>query len=476
MNRPLRSVSFLVTLLMAALLANITWLSVVRADPLNDDPRNRRVREASFSENRGTIFVGNTPIAESVATGETSLPYQRSFADPTTYSSVTGWYSFNFGSQELERSYAQELAGTSSEQAISRIVDILSGRKPQGASLHTSLNATAQQTAVAALGDQQGAVIAMDYTTGEILALVSTPTYDPNSLASLDFKTESENWYQLLNAPTEPLKNRAIREVYPPGSTFKLVTAAAALEAGMAPDTMLAAPDKLPLPQSSSFMANSTNCGGTEITLQQALETSCNTAFGALGMQLGADALRTTAEKFGFNSEPTIDLPAAKSRFPTELDEAQTALSAIGQFDVAASPLQMLRVTATIANDGVAMRPHVVSNLTGSDLRVLRTNGPQQESRVLDASHARQLQEMMISVVENGTGRPARIDGMRIGGKTGTAQSAPDRPPYAWFVGFADKPSVAIAVFVQSTDAERDEISGGRVAAPIFRAVLKALR
>ena len=475
MNGPLRKVSIFVALMMAALLLNITWISVVRTDDLNADPRNRRVRDAEFASNRGAILVGNAPIAITNP-AEGRFPFARSYPNGSTWSSVTGWYSYDYARSELEKQYNEELSGTGSLHAVGRIVDLLVGRQRQGANLSTTLDPDAQAAAVKALGNKQGAAVAMDWETGEILALVSTPTYDPNRLSTLDLAEEREAWDELLNAKDEPLKNRAVREVYPPGSTFKLVTAAAALESGMLPSTELESPQSLPLPNSSRSMGNSTNCGGTTVTLEQALVTSCNTAFGNLGMELGAEKMQSMAEAFGFNHEPTIDMPSAESRFPAELDEAQTALSAIGQYDVAASPLQMLQVVAAIANDGHMMQPHVVRTVTGNDLKVVRSTEPHELGRPLTEANAQLMQQMMESVVSDGTGRPARIDGMTIGGKTGTAQSDPDRPPYAWFVGYAQDPKVAVVSFVQSADVERDDISGGRVAAPIFKAILEALR
>ncbi|AQP48151.1 cell division protein FtsI [Tessaracoccus aquimaris] len=475
MNGPIRKVTIFVSLLLAALLVNMTWISVARTESLNDDSRNRRVRDAEFSRNRGAILVGNEAIAESVPrTGR--FPYVRTYPKPELWSSVTGWYSYNYARSGLEASFNQELAGTSSEQSIGRVVDLLTGRQSSGANIQTTLNADAQAAAVKALGDKRGAVVAMDYTTGEILALVSTPTYDPNRLATVDLSEAQTAWNELLNAADEPLKGRATREVYPPGSTFKLVTAAAALEDGMVPDTMVDAPDSLRLPNSTRSMGNSTNCGGDRITIEQALKTSCNTAFGNLGLDLGGDKLRKQAEAFGFNQDPTIDVAAAKSRFPTELDEAQTALTAIGQYDVAASPLQIVQVAAAIANDGVMMKPYLVSSVTNRDLTVLSSTTPQRQGQPLSASSAKLLQQMMVTVVEDGTGSPARISGLTIGGKTGTAQTAPDRPPYAWFVGYAEDPSVAVVAFVENADVARDDISGGKLAAPIFRAVVEALR
>ena len=182
------------------------------------------------------------------------------------------------------------------------------------------------------------------------------------------------------------------------------------------------------------------------------------------------------AEAFGFNQDPTVDIAAAKSRFPGELDEAQTALTAIGQYDVAASPLQMVQVVAAIANDGRMMKPYLVSTVTNRDLTVLSSTSPQEQSRPVSESTAELLRQMMVATVEDGTGTPAQISGVTIGGKTGTAQTAPDRPPYAWFVGYAEDPKVAIVAFVEDADVARDDISGGKLAAPIFRKVLEALR
>lgn len=476
MNGPLRQVSIFVALMMAALLLNMTWIAVVASEDLNAHPRNRRVRDAEFAQNRGAILVGNQAIAITNRSDSSTFRWERDYPEPALWSSVTGWYSYDYGRSNLEQQYNEELSGTGSVQAFQRIVDILSGRTPQGANISTTLDPRAQAAAVRALGSQQGAAVAIDYTTGEVLALVSTPTYDPNLLSSLELTSARESWNTLLNAPDEPLKNRAVREVFPPGSTFKLVTAAAALENGWTKDSLLSAPQSLPLPNSNATMGNSTNCGGTEVTLEKALNTSCNTAFGSLGLELGDENLRETARAFGFGSDLGLDMPSVQSRFPDELDEAQTALSSIGQYDVAATPLQMLMVTAAIANDGTMMRPHLVKEVTARDLRVLTSVSPTELTQPISQDTARQLQEMMVTTVTDGTGSPARVDGMTIGGKTGTAQSSPDRPNYAWFVGYAEDPSVAVVAFVQSTDVQPDDISGGRVAAPIFTAIMEALR
>jgi peptidoglycan glycosyltransferase len=272
------------------------------------------------------------------------------------------------------------------------------------------------------------------------------------------------------------MSNRAAREIYPPGSTFKLVTAAAGLAAGKTPDSKIKSPDRLRLPNTNTFLPNSTNCGGSETTLVRALEVSCNTAFANLGIELGEDALRAQADKFGFDQRHLSDLNGVASRFPDNMDGAQTALSSIGQFDVAASPLQMAMVTAAIANDGELMDPYVVSMVQSPNLTPLSTHKPTRLSQPMTAENARLLKGMMVSVVSNGTGRNAAISGVDVGGKTGTAQSDPKRKPFAWFTSFApaDDPKVAVAVVVEDANIPRSDIAGGRVAAPIAKAVMEA--
>ncbi|NLE98138.1 MAG: penicillin-binding protein 2 [Propionibacterium sp.] len=476
MNGPLRKVSIVVAVMMAALLLNLTYMTTFRQEALLEHPLNRRVRDAEFARDRGAILVGNVPIAISEPSGNATVPFERVYPDGERWAPVTGWFTRIHGTSGLEQSYSSDLSGTASQQVINRIVDVMTGRSSSGANISTTLDADAQAAAMRALGNARGAAVAIDYETGEILALASTPSYDPNTLSTLSTSDEIDNWNALLNAEDEPLKNRGTREVYPPGSTFKIVTAAAAIENGILPDTIVDSPASLRLPNSSHSMGNSTNCGGEQIPLEQALSTSCNTAFGQLGLDLGADVMLDMAERFGFNQEQTIDIQAATSRYPADADAAQTALSAIGQYEVASSPLQMAQVVAAIANDGVMMQPYLVDAVTTRDLQVISSTDPSEIGRPISEATARMLQEMMVTTVRDGTGRPARIDGVTIGGKTGTAQSSPERPNYAWFVGYATEPRVAIAVFVEDAGVAADDISGGRLAAPIFRAVVEALR
>lgn len=475
MNRPIRRVALVAALMVFALLANMTWLSIARPNELNADSRNRRTRDAEFSQDRGAIMVGNTPIAQTKP-NKGRFQFARSYSNGALYAPVTGYYSYDYARAGLESSYNTQLAGTDDSQFFRRVVDSLSGKKPVGATVYTTINARAQQAAAQALGNRKGAVVALDPKTGAVLALVSSPSYDPNRLASTDLATARTAWTELNADKGRPMANRATKEVYPPGSTFKLVTAAAALENGMKADSQVASPASLTLPQTSVKLTNEVNCGGEKSTIDHALQVSCNTAFANLGLQLGDAKLREQARKFGFDQPFEDDLASAASRFPGQLDKPQLAMSAIGQFDVAASPLQMAVVAAGIANDGQVMEPYLVQEVRAADLSVISSHRTQELQRAMNEDNARSLQQMMVNVVDKGTGQRAAVSGVRVGGKTGTAQSDPKRPPYAWFVGFAKDPDVAIAVFIEDAQVERSDIAGGRLAGPVFKAVVESLR
>jgi peptidoglycan glycosyltransferase len=305
--------------------------------------------------------------------------------------------------------------------------------------------------------------------------MVTSPSFDPNDIANHDIDAAGKAYDRLAANPKQPLSNRAAREIYPPGSTFKLVTAAAALADGKTPDSQVESPDRLRLPGTRVDLPNSTDCGGTKITITQALKVSCNTAFANLGLELGEDKLREQAQLFGFDRRHLADLRGVASQFPDELNDAQLALSAIGQFDVAASPLQMAMVSAAIANDGELMDPFIVSRVQAPDLKPIQTHKPEVLSTAMTPDDAKELQQMMSVVVREGTGANAQISGIAVGGKTGTAQSDPKRKPFAWFTSFAplDDPKIAVAVIVEDADIPRNDIGGGRLAAPIARAVMQ---
>ena len=485
MNTPIRRLAVACMVLFLALLLNASYVQYFQADELNDRSGNRRVLDAEFSRKRGPILVAGRQVAESVKSDD-QFEYQRRYPQPFKYAHSTGYYSYLYGFSAVESTQNQILSGSDPRLFVDRFLDMLSNSQPDGGQVSLTLDPRAQTAAydgVQQLGSgTEAAVVALEPSTGKILAMVSNPTYDPNVLASHDVEAVERAWRRLIDAPGNPLFNRAIQETYPPGSTFKLVTSAAALESGdYDPDTMVPGGAELDLPQSSATLPNSGGgtCGGEQITLTQALQVSCNVAFGALGLDLGDDALRETSERFGFGTRYLEGIGGqAVSEFPDDIDQPQTALSAIGQFDVRASPLQMALVTATIANGGQGMVPYLVDEVRAPDLSVLDKTSPEEmPDRALGGSEANALTQMMVEVVDQGTGTTAQIPGIKVAGKTGTAQSSPERPPYAWFVSFApaDDPQVAVAVLVEDAGVERDLISGSGLAAPIAKAVMEAV-
>jgi peptidoglycan glycosyltransferase len=421
------------------------------------------------------LAAGKVEMAKTVPSKD-RFKYQRVYPDGKLYAPITGFYSYDRASSALESTYNAQLAGTDDALFVRRLIDMASNKTPKGATVQTTIVPKIQKAAAEALGNQKGAVVALDPKSGAVLAMVTSPTFDPNDIASHDIEAAGKAYDRLASDPQHPLSNRAAREIYPPGSTFKLVTTAAALADGKTPDSTVESPDRLKLPGTRVYLSNSTNCGGTKITIAQALKVSCNTAFANLGLEVGASKLRDQAQRFGFDRRHLADLGGVASQFPDKLNEAQLALSSIGQYDVAASPLQMAMVSAAIANDGVLMDPFVVSSVRSADLKPIETHKQQELSTAMTPDNARELQQMMVQVVDQGTGQNARIPGVEVAGKTGTAQSDPKRKPFAWFTSFApaDDPAVAVAVIIEDADIPRSDIAGGRLAAPIAKAVMQA--
>ncbi|MBA2443845.1 MAG: penicillin-binding protein 2 [Nocardioidaceae bacterium] len=482
MNRPIRVLAVGFALLFAMLLINVNYVQVLQAGELNDRDRNKRARDAECSRERGPILVDGETVARSVPSKD-DLEFIREYSEPQLYAPVTGFFSCIYGTSGVENSENSILSGSDPSLFVNRVIDMVSDDQPEGGSVLLTIDPEAQRAAYDGLralpGETRGAAVALDPETGAILAMVSTPTYDPNRLATHDFSDAQKVWDELNGSEAKVMLNRASQEIYPPGSTFKLVTAAAALSNDYTPDTTVRGGTRLDLPLTESDLKNEngSDCGGRKITLTQALAVSCNVAFADLGLKLGAETLQQQAEQFGFNEDVFDQLPSAESSFPSDIDEPSTAFSAIGQFDVAASPLQMAMVSAGIANGGAVMRPYVVQRVRSPDLDVLEEADPEVLHQAISESAATDLTEMMVEVVENGTGDEAAISGVSVAGKTGTANSAANRSPYAWMVTFApaDDPEVAVAVLVEQTNIERDDISGGGLAGPITADVMRAV-
>ena len=482
MNTALRRLATVVVVMFLALLAGTTWVQFGQASALNNDSRNVRTLYREYGKPRGPIIVAGQPVAQSTAVDD-PFGFQRAYTQPELYSTVTGFYSVVNGGSQLERSMNDVLTGQADSLFWTRIQDLVTGAQPQGSSIELTIDPAAQQAALDALGGQQGAVVAVEPATGKILAMVSTPGFDPNALATHDTTAANAAYQQLLAADGDPLINKSTSENYPPGSTFKLVTAAAALESGAyTPESVLSAPDLYTLPGTRTTLPNfgGSSCGANQqTTLADALRISCNTAFASLGVDLGDDAIREQAEKFGFDqTDLTVPMRVAASRYPEDLNDAQTALSAIGQESVRATPTQMAMVASAIANGGTLMTPYLVQTVRTANLDVVSEADPTELSQAVSAATAQQLTDMMIGVVQSGSGTSAQISGVQVAGKTGTAQTGVEGDsPHAWFTGFApaDDPQVAVAVIVEHGGSVGSEATGGRVAAPIAKAVMEAV-
>ncbi|WP_110240409.1 peptidoglycan D,D-transpeptidase FtsI family protein [Nocardioides gilvus] len=485
MNKPIRMIALFCLALFLMLLVNVTWLQVFKAGELADSPHNQRVIADTFSRERGAIMVGRRPVAESVPADD-QYKFQREYPFPRLYAHLTGRFNY-FGQTQLEKTQNDLLAGQDSRLFVNRVIDLLSNKSPKGGAVQLTVNHAAQKAAFDGLsalpGDVKGAVVAIEPASGKILASVSLPTYDVNQLASHRFGEVIAAQEKLEADKSQPLINRAMGMRLPPGSVFKLVTAAAAMESeGYNADSRVPGGNSYRLPGTSGPGGLITNegrdCGGNRVSFRQAMENSCNTTFSALAVEVGAEEMLERAERFGFNQTYLEDIPQATSVFPEGMGSAQTGQSGIGQFEVASTPLQMAMVAAGIANGGQVMKPYLVDELRTPSLAVLDKTDPEQFSQAVSASTARELTDLLVSTVDNGTARPAAIPGVKVAGKTGTAQSGVDDvPPYAWFVSFApaDNPEVAVAVMIQSADIPRGEVAGGRLGGPIAKAVMEAV-
>lgn len=490
MNTPLRKVAIGVMVMVMLLLANATYVQVINADSLRADPRNSRVLLDEYGRQRGQISSGGQVLASSVATDD-RYKYLRTYpANPAAPNSaeanapITGYYSMLYSNSALERTEDSVLNGSDSRLFGKRFADLLSGRDPRGGNVIATIDPVMQQVAYDQLTSNgyTGSVVAIEPSTGNILAMASAPSYDPNLLSTHNGEQATQAWEQLNADPAEPLVNRAIAQTYPPGSTFKVITTAAALADGATPDTELTAAPSITLPNTSTTLENynGVNCGGgATATLREAFARSCNTAFVELGVDTGADNLRDTATAFGVGAEEqTVPLPVADSTVGPIEDDAALGQSSIGQRDVALTPMQNAEIAATIANGGVRMAPNLVAQLQGPDLSTLDTPSPTALGQAVSPEVAATLTDLMIDS-ENNTGGEGRIPGVQIASKTGTAEHGSDprnTPPHAWYIAFApaEDPQIAIAVIVEDGGNRALAATGGSVAAPVARAVLGA--
>jgi peptidoglycan glycosyltransferase len=483
-NKPLRRIAIFCGLLVLTLLIRDNWLQYVQADELKEDEHNRRVAIERYASPRGDIIVDGKAITGH-ATTEGDFKYKRTYKDGAMWAPVTGYVSQAFGATQLESIDDGILTGNDDRLFFRNTLDMLTGKKREGGNVVTTLNSAAQKAAYDGLRKQgaKGAVVAIEPSTGKILSMASYPSYDPTSIAgSNDAAGKAWNRLQKKNNPDDPMLNRALREVYPPGSTFKVLTAAAALEHGLydSADEKTDSPLPWTMPGTTTPLPNEGDLPCKNATLREALRVSCNTVFGKIGYDLGNDKMLETAKKFGFTEEQFVPVRSSASVFSDDMNDSQVALSSIGQFNTAATPLQMAMVTSAIANNGTLMKPYMVDELQAPNLDTIEKTDPQEMSKPLSPENAQILQSMMETVVKDGTGTNAQIDGVTVGGKTGTAQHGVDNSenPYAWFISYAKTDSgspVAVAVVIEDENASRDDISGGGLAAPIAKNVMEAV-
>jgi peptidoglycan glycosyltransferase len=480
-NRQIVKLFGLVVALFAVLIGFTSYWSVFDAHALKEKDANARPLLEQQQIKRGRILAADgTVIARSVPKGHgAGLRYVRRYPEGALYGHPIGYSFVDEGDSEFEQFHNDELVGNESE--FSSILDQLSGRGQEGNDIVTNLDPAAQKVA---LGDLEaaglGAVVAIEPQTGRVKVLASNPPYDPNRIPYELSKLDT-------NEVERPLYDRATQGQYPPGSTFKVVTAAAGLESGtITPETPIDAPGTLEV--EGTPLENDFGISWPGATLDTALTNSVNTWFGQLGQRLGQATLFEYMERFGFNSKPAIDLPSDQvspsgvfegNELLGANDPVDLARVAIGQERLAVTPLQMAEVAAAVANKGKEMKPQVWSRVVDPDGRVTKRLVPSQYSQPISAETAEELTTAMEGVVREGTGTNAEIPGVPVAGKTGTAETPGNKAcgggeneNQAWFIGFApaEDPKIAIAATVECT-----EEFGNDVAAPIFRDVAETI-
>ena len=481
MNRQIRLVGLISLFLFGAAFVNLNWVQLFNAQHLANNPDNVRVLLKEYAIARGPILSADEKtVAVSVKTPNDSLKYLRTYPQGPLFAHVSGYYSFVYGRAALEATQNKALTGQAGGLTMQQLSDQLLGGTQMGDTVVTTISNQLQQAAAAALGAHKGAVVAIDPTTGAILAMVSSPSYDPTTISSHEASASTAAWKALQADPNQPMLNRAVSQTYPPGSTFKIITAAAALQNGLGVNTSFAPASQFLPAQTNAPIRNFGNevCGGS---MAQALSQSCNVYFARLATQLPAGTLARTAREFGFGEAPPLEIPDVMSRLPSDADlksPAFTAQSAIGQFNVAATPLQMALVAAGIANQGRIMTPRLVKEIRDPKSNIVSQTKPSLWKQAVPPDVAATLTTLMEGVVDSGTGTAAQMQGVKVAGKTGTAQNAVGQAPHAWFIAFApaDAPKIAVAVLVENGGNLGSEATGGRVSAPIAQQVMQADR
>ncbi len=481
MTKELRRLSVVLLFMFLALFAATSWIQVVHVDTLAQHERNTRTLYDSYLIQRGAIIAGDATLASSAPVDD-PFSFQRVYGEADIWAPVTGFFNPALQSATgIEQAMNADLAGTGANAFFATIERLLSGQPQRGSNVLLTLDPVVQRAAMEALAGYEGAVVAIEPATGRLLALASTPGFDTNLLAVHDAEEAEAVYTALEQDPANPLYNRAVAGgLNPPGSTFKILVAAAAYDSGdFTPDSTLPNPAAYTLPGTTTAIHNAWGgaCGdGETVTIAEALRLSCNIPFAQLAVALGDDRIREMAERFGFNQELSFPLDVTPSVYPRGLDDPQTALTGFGQGQVIATPLQMAMVTAGIANDGLVMNPRMIDSVLGNDLSVQRAYEDTEFGRAFDAQVADDVTRSMVASVETGAAQGARIDGIAVAGKTGTAENG-DGPYTLWFTGFApaENPRVAVAVVVENGGGQGQSGSGDGIASPVAKKVIEAV-
>jgi len=483
MQSQVRKVGWGLLVAFLAVFAQLNYVQIFAAESIASNPANIRSLLREYSIKRGDIVtIDGVTVAESVSTND-RLEFLRRYPEGALYGHITGYYSLVFGADRIERTYNEQLLGESGVISMQDIQDRFLGSEERGDNVRLTIHSRVQAAARAALGDNRGAIVALDPQTGAVKAMWSNPSFDPNPISSHRPARIRRAWDLLNDQTPNPLQHLAATRGFPPGSTFKVVTAAAALESGrFNPQSTFDDPVSFTPPQTSSSISNfsgGTCAGGGQISLADALRVSCNTTFAQLGLEVSGEMVGVT-RGMGFNERIPFDVLTEASTFQRadENNLPRRSLAGIGQGDVVTTPLQMALVASAIANGGETPRPRLVEEVIDASGGIVARPADETIGSAMSESTARTLTELMVTVVTSGTGANAQVPGLDIAGKTGTAQSAEGASPHAWFIAFApaQNPRIAVAVFVQNGGSFGAEATGGTVAAPMARQVIEADR
>jgi peptidoglycan glycosyltransferase len=477
MDRQIRRLGFALVVLFVVLFLQLNNLQVLQASKLSNASGNIRKVLDDFSRPRGVIQTSDgVVVAKSVPTNDV-YKFQRQYPEGPLFSQITGYFSFVYGSSGVEQTYTSQLAGRT--VPLQHLSDLLTTRT-RTEDVTLTISNQLQQVAANAVGQRGGSIVVLNPTNGNILAMYSSPSFDPNPLASHDQNAQRNAWNLYQLDPNQPMLPRAYRRGYAPGSTFKVVTSSASLDR----DPVLATKNypqesTIPLPQTNRTLSNfgHETCGGT---LPDLLKFSCDTGFGQMGLDLGSDNLSAEAMAFGFDKRPPLDIPAVASTFPPASSFAHNqpglAYSAIGQQDVSATTLQMGLVAAGIANGGVIMTPHVMSEVRDNEGRQVQSFGSKPWQQATSQSTAGTVRDLMVGVVNGGTATSVALPNAQVAAKTGTAQTSTGSGNNNWLIGFApaDNPKVAVAVVVPAQSGLGSDTTGAQIAGPIFKTMMQA--